>query len=222
MCLWVKVKVRTPKLYRQSASSVLVTGDSRKPARHLQSPPSPNLLTNEGRGAGWLTNERRGRSACFQEFFWLTFRLAALAAEPNTLLTRSLILLCVWPSTFLILLSLLSRLPWTSTVNLFKTIINILQPFWSVQFQIKVSLLVNSKCLAASASVAPFLIASVWRKKQTPSCFHPVTRCQEKEDEDAAAVFPDPADGQDWSCPRATLPRSLPLPGLPTDPLVPL
>ena len=48
------------------------------------------------------------------------------------------------------------------------------------------------------AAGGPFLIMSVCIKKQTGMFYlNPVTRCEEKEDEDEAAVFPDPADGQD-------------------------
>ena len=44
----------------------------------------------------------------------------------------------------------------------------------------------------------------VLQQKAKVSHFNPVTRVQRNEDE---TVFPEPADGQDWSCLRAT-PRS--------------
>ena len=60
------------------------------------------------------------------------------------------------------------------------------------------------------------------QKKPTQSCFHPVTRCQKKEDEDAAAVFPvqqtnrtDPVRAQ-----RYLVPFPFPDP-FPTDPSSP-
>ena len=185
--------MRTPKLYRHLASTVLVIGNSWKPAQELQSPSSPNLLTNESRGAAELTNGRRGRGAWFQEFFWLTRGLASFGTEANTADEEVAIALVL---TFNLSYSYHSYHCCAHSEDWFKH----QQPTSSnnsdllIYKYIQFALLFNTKWMASI--VCPNLVS--FAAKSRESCF----KIPEKNED--AAVFPDPADRQDWSCLSAT------------------